>query len=60
LQPFVFATSISASSLHSLYDIREAVIASGLPKNVEVVNLGAWDNDPIVIRAIKERVQACQ
>jgi protoheme ferro-lyase len=57
---FVFATSISASSLHSLYDIPEAVFASGLPKNVEVVNLGAWDDDPIVIQAIKERMQACQ
>jgi len=56
---FVFATSISASSLHSLYDIPEAVVAAGLPKGVEVVNLGAWDDDPLVIQAIKERVQAC-
>jgi protoheme ferro-lyase len=56
---FVFATSISASSLHSLYDIPEAVVTSGLPKDVEVVNLGAWDDDPIVIQAIKERAQAC-
>jgi len=56
----VFATSISASSLHSLYDIPEAVIQSGLPDSVEVVNLGAWDDDPIVIRAIKERVDACK
>ena len=57
---FVFATSISASSLHSLYDIPEAVITSGIPKGVEVVNLGAWDDDAMVIRAIKERVQACR
>ena len=57
---FVFATSISASSLHSLYDIPQAVIQSGLPEGVEVVNLGAWDDDPIVIRAIKERVDACK
>jgi protoheme ferro-lyase len=57
---FVFATSISASSLHSLYDIPEAVIHSGLPDSVEVTNLGAWDDDPIVIRAIKERVDACK
>ena len=56
---FVFATSISASSLHSLYDIPEAVIESGLPECVEVVNLGAWDDDPLVIQAIKERVVAC-
>ena len=57
---FVFATSISASSLHSLYDIPEAVIASGLPEGVEVVNLGAWDDDPIVIRAIKEQLETCK
>ena len=56
----VFATSISASSLHSLYDIPEAVRAAGVPDGVEVVNLGAWDDDPIVIRAIRERVDACR
>ncbi|HEX5149188.1 MAG TPA: ferrochelatase [Candidatus Limnocylindrales bacterium] len=56
----VFATSISASSLHSLYDIPEAVTAAGIPAGVEVVNLGAWDDDPLVIRAIKERVDACR
>ncbi len=57
---FVFATSISASSLHSLYDIPEAVNTAGMPEGVEVVNLGAWDDDPLVIQAIKERVQACK
>jgi len=56
----VFATSISASSLHSLYDIPEAVKEAGLPEGVEMVNLGAWDDDPIVIRAIKERVDSCR
>jgi protoheme ferro-lyase len=56
----VFATSISASSLHSLYDIPEAVRAAGLPEGVEMVNLGAWDDDPIVIQAIKERVDSCR
>jgi protoheme ferro-lyase len=56
----VFATAISASSLHSLYDIPEEVLAAGIPAGVGVVNLGAWDDDPIVIRAIKERVDACR
>jgi protoheme ferro-lyase len=56
---FVFATSISASSLHSLYDIPEAVRAAGLPAGVEVVNLGAWDDAPLVIQAILENLQAC-
>ena len=57
---FVFATSISASSLHSLYDIPERVMEAELPEGVEVVNLGAWDDDPLVIQAIKEKVEACQ
>lgn len=56
----VFATSISASSLHSLYDIPEEVTAAGIPDGVEVVNLGAWDDDPLVIQATKERVDACR
>lgn len=57
---FVYAASISASSLHSLYDIPEEVKAAKLPANVEVVNLGAWDNDPLVIQAIKEKIDACR
>jgi protoheme ferro-lyase len=56
----VFATSISASSLHSLYDIPAEVTEAGIPAGVEVVNLGAWDDDPLVIEAIKERVDACR
>lgn len=56
---FVFATSISASSLHSLYDIPEAVHSAGLPENVEIVNLGAWDDDPLVIQAILDNLEAC-
>ena len=31
-----------------------------LPEGVEVVNLGAWDDDPLVIQAIKEQLEACQ
>jgi protoheme ferro-lyase len=57
---FIFATSISASSLHSLYDIPEAVLGAGLPEGVEVVNLGAWDDDPIVIQAIMEQLDECK
>lgn len=56
---FVFAASISAASLHSEYDIPTAVHEAGLPANVQVVNLGAWNNDPLVIRAIHEKIHAC-
>ncbi len=56
---FVFAASISAASIHSEYDIPEAVRAAGLPEGVEVINLGAWDNDPLVIEAIREKLCDC-
>ncbi len=57
---FVFAAAISASALHSLYDIPEEVRTANLPPGIEVVNLGAWDNDPLVIQAIAEKIQKCQ
>jgi hypothetical protein len=50
----------ATSPFHSLYDIPEAVTNAGVPSDVEIVNLGAWDDDPFVIRAIKERVDACR
>ncbi len=56
---FVFAASISAASIHSAYDIPEAVHRAGLPESVEVINLGAWDNDPLVIEAIREKLRDC-
>lgn len=56
---FVFSASISASSLHSLYDTPEAVRTSGIPASTQVVNLGAWDDDPLVIQAIREKIDRC-
>lgn len=56
---FVFSASISASSLHSLYDTPEAVHAAGIPAGTQVVNLGAWNDDPLVIQAIREKIDRC-
>lgn len=56
---FVFSASISASSLHSLYDTPEAVHAAGIPDGTQVVNLGAWNDDPLVIQAIREKIERC-
>ncbi len=56
---FVFSASISASSLHSLYDTPEAVRQAGIPAGTQVVNLGAWDDDPLVIQAIREKIDGC-
>ena len=53
-----FSAAISADSIHSQYDIPELVQRSRVPKAFPLVNLGAWNDDPLVIRAIKEKIEA--
>jgi protoheme ferro-lyase len=53
-----FSAAISADAIHSQYDVpalvNEAQVSEGLP----LINLGAWNDDPIVIQAIKEKIDA--
>ncbi len=51
-----FSAAISADSIHSQYDIPSLVDEAEIPKAVPVINLGAWNDDPTVIQAIKERI----
>jgi hypothetical protein len=51
-----FSAAISADSLHSQYDVPELVAKARIPTQVRLVNLGAWNDDPLVVRAIKEKV----
>jgi len=51
-----FSTAISANAIHSQYDIPDLVYKAEFPKGFPVINLGAWNDDPIVIRAIKEKI----
>jgi len=51
-----FSAAISADSIHSQYDIPALVHAANVPAELEIINLGAWNDDPIVIQAIKERI----
>jgi protoheme ferro-lyase len=53
-----FSAAISADSIHSLYDVPELVQEADLPEGFDTVNLGAWNDDPLVIAAIKERIDA--
>lgn len=56
-----FPAAISADSLHSQYDIPDLVHKARVPKDLAMVNLGAWNDDPLVIQAIKEKIdQALQ
>jgi hypothetical protein len=51
-----FSAAISAESMHSQYDVPELVNQAKIPSSVRLVNLGAWNNDPIVIEALKEKI----
>jgi protoheme ferro-lyase len=51
-----FPAAISADSLHSQYDIPELVEKARVPAGFPMVNLGAWNDDPLVIQAIKEKL----
>jgi protoheme ferro-lyase len=56
----VFSASISADSIHSDIQTPEAVHQVGIPAGVEVINLGAWGNDPLAIAAIRQKIVACE
>ncbi len=51
-----FSTAISADAIHSQYDIPTLVYEAEYPEGFPVINLGAWNDDPIVIQAIKEKI----
>ncbi len=51
-----FSAAISADSIHSQYDVPELVHEADTPEGFPILNLGAWNDDPIVIQAIKEKI----
>lgn len=51
-----FSAAMSADAIHSQYDIPELVYEADYPDGFPVINLGAWNDDPIVIQAIKEKI----
>ena len=55
---FFFAAAISADAMHSQYDIPVLVHEAQVPDGYPLINLGAWNDDPIVIQAIKEKIDA--
>jgi sirohydrochlorin ferrochelatase len=57
-QVFYFAAAISADAIHSQYDIPALVHKARVPEGYPLINLGAWNDDPIVIQAIKEKIDA--
>ncbi len=53
-----YSAAISADAIHSQYDIPELVLQADYPEGFPVINLGAWNDDPIVIQAIKEKIDS--
>jgi protoheme ferro-lyase len=53
-----FSAAISADAMHSQYDVPALVSEAQVPAGFPLVNLGAWNDDPIVIQAIKEKIDA--
>ncbi|HSV85824.1 MAG TPA: ferrochelatase [Levilinea sp.] len=51
-----FSAAISADALHSQYDVTAMLNAARLRPGLTTVNLGAWNDDPLVIAAIKEKI----
>ncbi|MFC1922965.1 sirohydrochlorin chelatase [Chloroflexota bacterium] len=51
-----FSAAISADSIHSQYDIPELIHEAEIPEGFQVINLGAWNDHPLAIQAIKDLV----
>lgn len=51
-----FSAAISAEAIHSQYDVPDLIYEADIPEDVPAINLGAWNDDPIVIQAIKEKI----
>ena len=53
-----FSAAISADSIHSQYDVPKLMHKARVPHGFELVNLGAWNDHPLTMQAIMERVVA--
>ena len=51
-----FSAAISADAIHSQFDTPALVHEAETPDGFPVIDLGAWNDDPVVIRAIKEKI----
>lgn len=52
----VFSASISAEAVHSEFDVPRRVADAHIPAGVEIVHLGAWNEDPLLVQALREKL----
>jgi sirohydrochlorin ferrochelatase len=55
---FYFSAAISADAMHSQHDVPALIGQARVPDGYPLMNLGAWNNDPLVIQAIREKIVA--
>jgi sirohydrochlorin ferrochelatase len=53
----IFSTAISADGLHSQFDVPALAAKAHLSTGKELINLGAWNDHPMVIQALKNRLE---
>jgi hypothetical protein len=53
---FYFSAAISVDSINSQIDVPRLISQVPLNESVDVINFGAWNNHPVVIETIKERI----
>ncbi|NYT01544.1 MAG: hypothetical protein GKC10_02135 [Methanosarcinales archaeon] len=53
-----FSAAISADSIHSQFDVPELVSKARIPGEVILENVGAWNDHPLAIKAIKEKIDS--
>ena len=52
----LFSAAISADAIHNQYNVPELVNEADYPEGFPKVDLGTWNDDPIVIQASKEKI----
>ena len=52
----VYSASTSAETIHSQCDVPDLVRRVKVPEGITIINMGAWDNNLLTIRAIMERI----
>jgi protoheme ferro-lyase len=53
-----FSAAISADAMISQHDLPELIAEADVPLSVDIRNMGAWNDDSLVIQAIKNKIDA--
>lgn len=57
-QVLYFSAAVSADSMHSQHDVPVLVQKARVTDGLSLINMGAWNDDPRVIQAVKEKIEA--